>query len=182
MNIETNFKIDIKMKILFNQHNMKIQLLAIIFIFAASGLKAQQSVNFTGTWLRSTEECDTSQISIHSIPISISVEQNKSQIQIHRIAQTENGDSTAYTENIKFDGSSATSLVKTNLHKSASITWSADHKQLTEIANYEDNQGNATHKLKESWSLSVDSKRLTTHIIMIINGKDYESTAVFRRK
>lgn len=170
------------MKILIKQSNVKMKVLTILLLLIATISNAQQPANFTGTWVRNTAKCDAGNLSINSIPVSISVDQNKNQLQIKRVSKSSPGDSTAYTEKIKFDGSSTTSLVKSNLNKSASVTWSSDHKQLIESSNYTDGQGNPVQKAKENWSLSEDSRTLTIQIIVIANGQDYELTEVFDKK
>ncbi|HTD99012.1 MAG TPA: hypothetical protein VK668_06975 [Mucilaginibacter sp.] len=161
---------------------MKTLTLSVLFTFLVISLKAQQVTNFTGTWKRNTDKCDAGNLSVNSIPISISVEQSKSQIQIKRVSKSAQGDSTAYTEKIKFDDSSVTSGVKPNLNKSATVAWSIDQKQLIETANYTDGQGNPMQKVKENWSLSDDGKTLTIQTIILADGKDYQLTEVFDKK
>lgn len=170
------------MNTLIKQSNMRMKILAILLFLGATSLKAQQVTNFTGTWIRNTAKCDAGNLSINSVPIKIFVEQNKTQIQIKRISKTAQGDSTTYTEKLKFDASSAAALVKPNLNKSAVVAWSADNKKLTETSNYTDGQGNPVQKGKENWTLSVDGKTLTIQTILIANGQDYQLTEVFDKK
>jgi hypothetical protein len=171
-----------KMKTLIKQSNVKMKVLTILLLLTATISNAQRPADFTGTWLRNTAKCDAGSLSINSIPFNISVEQNKGQIQIKRNSKTAQGDSTAYTEKIKFDGSPVTSLVKSNLNKSATVSWSADHNQLTETSNYSDGQGNLVQKTKENWSLSEDGKTLNIQAILIADGRDFELTMVFDKK
>jgi hypothetical protein len=170
------------MKTLFNKQILTTQILMLLFIFAAYGLKAQQPINFTGIWLRNNENCDAGSLSINSIPVQLSVKQSSSQLEVKRLSKNAQGDSTSYIEKVKFDGSLATSPVKTNLNKSATIAWSGDHKQLTETANYTDGQGNPMQKSKENWSLSADGKMLTIQTIILADGKDYQLTEVFDKQ
>lgn len=152
----------------------------IILLLTARGLKAQQVTNFTGSWVRNTEKCDTGdRVSIHVIPIRIVVDQGKEQTIITRTAVRKNGDTSSYTEKVKFDGSAGNSIVNPGLNKHSSGAWSADHKKYIETADYADDQGKPIQKVKETWALSEDGKVLTIEAMLVINDSDYETTEVF---
>lgn len=157
----------------------KPQILAIMLLLAASRLNAQQAIDLSGAWIRNTEKCDAGQLSINSTPVQLLVTQNKTEIAIKRVSVNKQGDTSTYTETLKFDGTPGTSVVKQNLNKSAVIAWSPDHKQLTLKADYTDGHGNPAQKVKEDWSLSDDGKTLTIQCLLISNDKDYELTEVF---
>jgi len=159
---------------------LKFQILTVLFLISSAGLKAQQVTNFTGTWIRNTDKCDIGDhLVINTVPVRVVINQDEKQIEIKRVQIHEQGDTAAYTEKIKFDGSAGKSVVRQNSNKSSTGAWSADHKQFLETANYTDDQGNPTQKAKETWSLSEDGKTLTFQIVLVAGDKDYELTEVF---
>jgi hypothetical protein len=169
-----------KVKILKTKRStkMKLRLLSIMILFLALGLKAQKS-DFSGTWIRNTDKCDAGNLSLNSIPVEITVIQNTGQIEIKRISKDYQGDTTQYSEKIKFDGTSATSVIRSNVNKKASIQWSPDQKGFTENAAYADDQGNTKQNAKETWVLTDNGKTLQILLTLTLNGQDYLLTEIF---
>ncbi|HZY35564.1 MAG TPA: hypothetical protein VFE53_02885 [Mucilaginibacter sp.] len=159
---------------------MKIKLLAIVLLLAATSIKAQQ-VDFSGNWTRNTKKCDAGDLSINSIPVGLSVKQDTRQITITRISKNYKGDTTAYMETLKSDGSSASTVIKSNLDKKANVSWSPDKKTLTETADYADDSGNPVQKAKELWALDDNGKTLQIQLTLMVNGQDHVLTEVYDR-
>jgi hypothetical protein len=157
---------------------LKFQVMAVLFLFTICDLNAQQP-DFSGTWVRSTDKCIAGNLSINSIPVQIIVTQNIGQINIKRISKNFQGDTTQYSEKVKFDGTSATSVIRQNVNKKASTQWSPDRKGFTENASYADDQGNPKQNAKETWILMDDGRTLQILLTLSLNGQDYLLTEIF---
>jgi hypothetical protein len=151
------------------------------FTFLSPSLIAQQT-NFSGNWIRNTDKCDAGDLSINSIPIKINVGQSDKEIQITRISKNVYNDTTNYTEKLKFDGTSATSIIRSNVNKKASMQWSPDQKRFTENAAYAEDQGNPKQNSKEIWALMDDGKTLQIVLTLTLNGQDHPLTEIFYKQ
>jgi hypothetical protein len=160
---------------------LKYRLLIVILLLAATGLKAQQT-EFSGTWTRNTVKCDPGDLSINSIPVEVSITQNTIQIEINRISRNRAGDTSVYTETLKFDGTPALFVVKANLSKKASLQWVVDQKSFIEMAEYTDVQGKPDHKAKQNWSLTDGGKTLSIQSTLEIGGREFLLKEVYDRK
>jgi hypothetical protein len=150
-------------------------------IFVTTGLKAQQP-DFSGTWTRNTDKCDPGGLSMNSVPVKLSVKQDPGQIEIRRISKNAMGDTTNYAEKLKFDGTPATSVIRPNLNKNASIQWSADQKGFIEKAAYTDDQNNSKQTANEIWTFDTDGKTLKIQLTITLNGEDHTLTEIFDKQ
>jgi hypothetical protein len=144
---------------------MKIQLFTIALLFGAMGLKTQQT-NFSNTWIRNTEKCDPGNMSINSIPVRISIKDGAGPVEITRISKNAKGDTSTYTEILRADGSTTTTVMKPGLNKRSSVQWAADQRSFSETADYADDNGNLVQKIKDKWALGEDGKTLTIRLTL----------------
>jgi len=149
-------------------------------VFAVSA-KAQQK-DFTGTWTRNTEQCDPGELSVNSIPVTLSAKQAASILELTRTSKNKAGETTVYTEKLGSDGSLSSVQVKSGLNKKASIKWAADGQSLTISADYTDDQGNPVQKITEVWALSADGKHLTIDRTDVSDGEEFKLKEVFDRQ
>ncbi len=160
---------------------LKAQLFVITLLFATPALKAQQA-NFSGTWTRNTDKCDAGGLSINSVPVEISVKQDTGQIEIRRISKNYKGDTTEYTEKVKFGGTQVSSVIRSNLNKKASIQWLSDKKAFTERAAYADDKGNPKQTVQEIWDLDGAGNTLKIQMTLTSGGQDFQLIEVYDKK
>jgi hypothetical protein len=151
------------------------------FFFITIGLNAQQP-DFTGTWTRNTDKCDAGGLSMNSVPVKLSVKQDPGQIEIRRISKSAMGDTTNYTEKIKFDGTTAFSVIRPNFNKKATIQWSTDQKGFIEQAAYMDDLNNPKQTAHEIWTYDEDGKSLKIQLTITLNGADHTLTEIFDKQ
>lgn len=156
-------------------------ILTLLSIFSSNTLLAQNQ-NFSGTWTRDTKKTDPGDLSINSVPVQVDVKQGSRGISIKRTSRNKENDTTRYAEELKYDGTIASSVVKKNLNKKSSIKWSDDKTSFTESADYTDDQGNPVQKVTEIWALKDGGKTLEVAVTFDINGDTTQMKEVFDKQ
>lgn len=153
----------------------------ILFIgFNVTNAKAQKT-DYSGTWVLNQRNTDFGNLTKNSAYVAVKVIQDNKSISFERFYNNDVGQKASYTEKIIFDGPPVESVVdKTN--KKATISWSADNKVLTELADYTDLDKDGaiiTSKGIQVWFLSADGKNLTCKYSGQDKDKSYHASYVY---
>jgi len=137
----------------------------IVMLSMLSMAKAQE--NFSGIYTLDANKTQHIDAPLEIIASKLKISQTNTTIIIQRTTGER-----VITDTLSLDGMQKTSITPTGRTKVAGITWSADKKQLIEVAKNSTREDANTpdYTIKETWSLSVDGKTLT-----IVQFWDWES-------
>jgi len=139
-----------------------------------------QAPDFSGSWKRNDAQCDAGDLSINSIPVSLTI--NKDSKAIYIRGTLKKGDSVIHVsvDTLNLDGSKRV-INRASSKKQTGLTWSADQQGFTVSVAISDKQGNAVQQWNELYSLSADGKSLKIGVDLEMDGEDYHMDEVFDR-
>ena len=154
---------------------------AFIVCICTSGLKAQHS-DFSGTWIRNTEKSDPGNLSLNSIPFSMTIKQTKKRIEITRDSKNGKGDSSSYTEKLSLDSSLSVTIIKTNLKKNSRMLWSSGKTDLHGYSEFVDESGNQVQTVTDTWILLDGRKTLQVNVNVTVHDQVYSMVELFDKQ
>ena len=164
-----------------NYKNINRLILALLFTLCFSFANAQ-TTDFSGTWKRNDDKAVFEGITINAIPTILEIKEDAKQISIKRTQVDGAGKSSNYTEVLKSDGSTSETLTPSNLKRTSSLTWSADHSGFTETYSSKDDQGAEKQNGKQTFSISADGKELKIEATQNYGDRSFQITEVFEKQ
>jgi hypothetical protein len=161
----------------------KFSIQATAFIlFVLFAFKTQAQTSFSGEWKRNDDKTIVEGLSQNSVPVTLSITQDNNTLTIKGANSNGQGQTSSYTDVLKFDGSVSERMTYTNKKKLSSISWSPDKKELTQYSTYKNEDGTTDQTIKQTFSLTDGGKTLKVSAENTFGGNTYKMEEIFDKQ
>ena len=152
---------------------------AVLFSF-----KPVYQANFSGTWSLNEGKSELGQFGARAAASRITVDQKEDAITITRATADLQGNPTALTETLGYDGKESESTGFANSKKKSSLKWSADGNSFIVSYTIAFDRGGQVTELKgsETWSLGADGKSLLLQNSLSTPQGDFATKAAYDKQ
>jgi len=158
-----------------------VRIITITALSIAAITTAHAQTNFSGKWNRNTDQSDSGDLSPNSVPITVTISQDKDQFAIRTVVRDGKGELHTVADNLRLDGTENINITesadKTNSTKSkVNVKW-IDDKHLLYRRIVFGKDGYPDQDWKET--ISISGNNLVIDVDVTNNGEGYHMKEVF---